>query len=124
MVSVGQDRYAVPADIVTQILDPALESELRLEPTEAIYRGERYPLRNLHAAAGGGRGVSRIYLVLGAARNRAIVPVDGADAIRDVPSTAIAPLPSYIFAGPARVFRGVFSDGGEPRLLLDQDGLL
>ncbi len=124
MVSVGQDRYAVPADIVTQILDPALESELTLEASEAVYRGERFPLRDVHPAAGGGRGVSRVYLVLERLQRRAIMPVDEAHAIREIPAAAIAPLPQYIFARPGRVFRGVFSDGGEPRLLLDRDGLL
>ncbi|OLD62621.1 MAG: hypothetical protein AUI47_11820 [Acidobacteria bacterium 13_1_40CM_2_68_5] len=124
MVSVGEGRYAVPADIVTQILDPALEGDFRVERSEAVYRGVRLPLLDLHAAAGERRGVATVYLVIEAARNRAIVPVDGADSIRDVPSTAIAPLPPFIFSRPGRVFRGVFSDGGEPRLLLDQDGLL
>jgi len=124
MVSVGEGRYAVPADTVTQILDPALEGDFHLEESEAVYRGERFPVLDLHAAAGERRGHPRVYLVLEGARRRAIVPVDGADAIREVPATAIAPLPPFIFSQPGRVFRGVFSDGGEPRLLLDQDGLL
>lgn len=123
MVSVGESRYAVPADIVTQILDPALEGDFRVERSQAVYRGERLPVLDLHAAAGERHGEARVYLVVEAARSRAIIPVDGADSIRDVPSGAIAPLPPYIFSRPDRVFRGVFSDGGEPRLLLDQDGL-
>ena len=124
MVSVGEGRYAVPADIVTQILDPALEGDFRVERSEAVYRGERLPVLDLHAVAGEPHGVARVYLVVEAARSRAIVAVDGADSICDVPSTAIAPLPPFIFMRSARVFRGVFSDGGQPRLLLNQDGFL
>ena len=48
----------------------------------------------------------------------------GAEAIRDVPAGDIAPLPAFIFARPRRAFRGVFSDGRDPRLLLDENGLL
>src|SRR2546425_5002186 len=124
MVSIGEGRYAVPADIVTHILDPALEGDFRLEQSEAVYRGERLPVWDLHAAAGERRGGARVSLVLEGARSRAIVPVDGPDAIREIPATAIAPLPPFIFTRSGRVFRGVFSDGGEPRLLLDRDGLL
>ncbi len=124
MVSVGGARYAVQADAVTQILDPALEADLHLEESEAVYRGERFPLIDLHAAAGERRGRFPVYLLLAGARSRGIVPVDGAESIREIPATAIAPLPPFIFPRPGRVFRGVFSDGSEPRLLLDQEGIL
>jgi len=50
--------------------------------------------------------------------------VDSAEAIREVAASPIAPLPSFIFASSKRLFRGIFSDGREPRLLLDVDGLL
>ena len=46
------------------------------------------------------------------------------EAIREVPATAIAPLPPFIFPRPGRAFRGVFADGHAPRLLLDLDGIL
>ena len=124
MVSVGEGRYAVPADAVTQIVDPALEADFHLEDAEAVYRGERYPVLDLHAAAGEQPGPSPVYLLLEGERRRAIVAVDGAEAIREVPAGDIAPLPAFIFARPRRAFRGVFTDGRHPRLLLDQDGLL
>jgi chemotaxis signal transduction protein len=124
MVSVGEARYAVQADAVTRILDPALEADFHLEESEAVFRGERFPLIDLHAAAGEERGRSPVYLLLEGGRRRAIVSVDGTEAIREIPATAIAPLPPFIFQRPGRVFRGVFSDGSEPRLLLDQDGIL
>jgi len=124
MVSVGEGRYAVPADAVAQIVDPAVEVDFHLEESEAVYRGERFPVLDLHAVAGERRGPSPVYLLLEGARGRSIVPVDGAEAIRDVPAGDIAPLPAFIFARPRRAFRGVFSDGRDPRLLLDEDGLL
>lgn len=124
MVSVGKARYAVQADAVRQILDPAQETDLHLEESQAVFRGERIPLIDLHAAAGERRGLSPLYLLLEGARRRAIVPVDGTEAIREVPAADIAPLPPFIFPRPGRAFRGVFSDGHAPRLLLDQDGIL
>jgi chemotaxis signal transduction protein len=124
MVSVGKGLYAVPADAVAQIVDPALESDFHLEESEAVFRGERFPFLDLHAAAGERRGPSPVYLLLEGARCRTIVAVDGAEAIREVPAGDIAPLPEFIFARPRRAFRGVFSDGRDPRLLLDENGIL
>jgi chemotaxis signal transduction protein len=124
MVSVGEGRYAVPADAVAQIVDPALESDFHLEDAEAVYRGERLPLLDLHEAAGERRGPSPVYLLLEGARRRVVIAVDGAEAIREVPAGDIAPLPAFIFARPRRSFRGVFSDGRDPRLVLDEDGIL
>src|SRR5437773_12065267 len=98
MVSVGEGRYAVPADIVTQILYPALEGDFRVERSEAVYRGVRFPVLDLHAAAGERPGVATGYRVIESSRNRAAVPVDGADSIRRVPSTALPPLPSSSFS--------------------------
>jgi chemotaxis signal transduction protein len=124
MVSVGEGRYAVPADAVAQIVDPAIERDFHLEDAVAVYRGERLPVLDLHAAAGERRGPSPVYLLLEGGRRRVVIAVDGAEAIRDVPAGDIAPLPAFIFARPRRAFRGVFSDGRGPRLLLDEEGIL
>ncbi len=124
MVNVGEARYAVQADAVRRILDPAQEAGLEVEGTEAVFCGERLRLIDLHAAAGEPRGRCPVYLLLEGSRSRALVPVDGTEAIRDVPATDIAPLPPFIFARPGHVFRGVFADGPSPRLVLDQDGML
>lgn len=124
MVNVGQARYAVQADAVRRILNPAQEAGLDVEGAEAVFRGERLRLIDLHAAAGEPRGRAPVYLLLEGSRRRALVPVDGTEAIRDVPAADIAPLPPFIFARPGHVFRGVFSDGPSPRLVLDQDGML
>ncbi len=124
MVSVGEARYAVQADAVSQILDPAQEADFHLEESQVVFRGERFPLIDLHAAAGELPGGSPLYLLIEGARRRAIVPVDGTEAIREVAASEIAPLPPFIFPRPGRAFRGVFSDGKAPRLLLDQDGIL
>src|SRR5256885_7685771 len=98
MVNVGEGRYAVPADAVEQIVDPALEGDFRLEECEAVFRGERFPLVDLHAAAGERRGPAPVCLLLHGARRRAVIAVDGAEAIRDVSAGEIAPLPAFIFA--------------------------
>jgi chemotaxis signal transduction protein len=124
MVNVGEGRYAVPADAVAQIVDPALEADFHLEDSEAVFRGERFPVFDLHAAAGERRGPAPVYLLLQGARRRAVVAVDGAESIREVSASDIAPLPAFIFARPRRAFRGVFPDGAGPRLLLDEDALL
>ena len=123
MVNVGEGRYAVPADAVTQIVDPAIEPEFRLEKSEAVFRGERFTLFDLHAASGEHPGATPVYLLLQGVRRRAIVAVDAAESIREVPAGDIAPLPPFIFARPRRVIRGVFLDGDGPRLLLDEDAL-
>jgi len=124
MVSVGEGRYAVPADAVAQIVDPAVEADFHLEDSAAVYRGERLAVLDLHAAAGERRGPAPVYLLLAGARRRVIIAVDGAEAIRDVPAGDIAPLPAFIFARPRRAFRGVFSDGRNRCLLLDEDAIL
>src|SRR5881296_836937 len=124
MVNVGEGRYAVPADAVAQIVDPALESDFHLEDCEAVFRGERLRLFDLHAAAGERRGPAPVYLLLQASLRRVVVAVDGAESIREVPAGEIAPLPAFIFARSRRTFRGVFPDGAASRLLLDEDALL
>ena len=124
MVNVGEGRFAVLADAVEQILDPALEADFHLEEFAAVFRGERFPLVDLHAASGEKRGPAPVYLVLQGARRRAVVAVDGAEVIREVSAGEIAPLPAFIFARPRRAFRGVFPDATGPRLLLDEDALL
>jgi len=125
LVSVGRRRYAVAADAVARIMDPTLEPDFRREAgsEEATHRGVRYPVIDLHGAVDRGPGGPPLYLVVETGSGRAMVPVDGAEAIREIPGTAIAPLPSFIFAGERRLFRGVFSDGHWPRLLLDADAL-
>ncbi|PYS97551.1 MAG: hypothetical protein DMF50_00235 [Acidobacteria bacterium] len=125
LISVGRGRYAVAADAVTRILDPERQPDFRREGGggDAIERGVRYPVLDLHAAAGETPGPSCVYLMVEGRGGRAVLPVDSAEAIREVAASAIAPLPSFIFASPKRLFRGIFSDGLEPRLLLDVDGL-
>ena len=73
MVSVGDGLYAVSADAVAQIVDPALESDFHLEESEAVFRGERFPFLDLRDAAGERRGPYPVYLLLEGARCRAIV---------------------------------------------------
>lgn len=124
MVNVGVGRYAVPADRVSRIIDPAIEPDFLLEESRAVLRGESFPLIDLHAAAGEIAARTPVYLLLQGRQRQVVVPVDDAEAIRDVPPGDIAPLPLYIFAQPHRAFRGVFEDATGPRLLLDEDGLL
>jgi chemotaxis signal transduction protein len=125
MVSVGRGRYAVAADAVAHIMDPALEPEFRREaPDGAIYLGARYPVVDLHEGAEEVSGRSCVYLLVEGNGRRAFVPVDSAEAIRDVAPGEIAPLPTFIFARGRRLFRGLFADGQEPRLLVDVEGLL
>ncbi len=125
MMSVGGQRYAVAAEAVEQITDPALDADFRRETgsAEAIHHGVRYRVVELHEAADRPGG-SRLYLLLGDGPSRAMLPVDSAEAIREVPGTAIAPLPPFIFSGERRLFRGIFFDGREPRLLLDVGAIL
>ncbi len=125
MVSVGSGRYALAADAVTQIMDPTLDRDFRRDvgSGEAVHRGARCRVVDLHEADGGGEE-RRLYLVLGQGAGQAMVPVDSAEAIQDVPAGAIAPLPSFIFVGGRRLFRGIFSDGRELRLLVDVGAIL
>ena len=126
LISVGRGRYAVAADAVTRILDPERQGDFLREGGggDATERGVRYPVLDLHAAAGETPGPSCVYLMVEGRGGRAVLPVDSAEAIREVAASTIAPLPSFIFASSKRLFRGIFSDGREPRLLLDVDGLL
>lgn len=123
MVSVGAGRYAVAADAVEKIMDPALDPDFRREEdaSEAVHEGTRYPVVGIEPGAPG-RG--SLYLLLGRGENRALMPVDSAESIQEVSGTAIAPLPSFIFAGARRPVRGIFSDGRAPRLLVDVEALL
>src|SRR5256885_15513151 len=98
MVNVGEGRYAVPADAVEQIVDPALEGDFHLEESEAVFRGERFPLVDLHAAAGERRGPAPGYLVLHGGRRRAVIAVDGAEAIRDGSAGGGGPPSGLLFA--------------------------
>jgi chemotaxis signal transduction protein len=126
LVRVGRGRYAVAADAVARILDPAVETDFHLEQTtgDAICQGMRYPVVDLHGAMGERAEGPGVYLLLEGPSRRAMVAVGGAEAIREVPADGIAPLPSFIFATARRFFRGIFLDEGEPRLLLDESGLL
>ena len=125
MVDVGRGRYAVAAEAVERIIDPALEPDFEEDPEtgEATDGRSRFPVLDLHGATGEFSGGSCVYLLLGAAGRRAALRVDTAEAIRDVPPSSIAPLPAFIFAEPKRLFRGVFSDERGPRLLLDESAL-
>jgi chemotaxis protein histidine kinase CheA len=125
MVSVGRGRYAVTAEAVERIIDPALEPGFQedLQTGEAGSGQARYPVLDLHEAAGESPGRSCVYVLLGSSDRRAVVRVDSAEAIRDVPAASIAPLPAFIFEGSKRLFRGVFSDDREPRLLLDESAI-
>ncbi|HEX9427183.1 MAG TPA: hypothetical protein VGA64_05295 [Candidatus Polarisedimenticolia bacterium] len=123
MVSVGAGRYAVAAEAVAKIMDPALDPGFRHEgnSAEAIHDGTRYPVVEIDPGA---RGAGGLYLLLGKGGARALMPVDSAESIQDVSGTAIAPLPTFIFAGARRPVRGIFADGRTPRLLLDLDTFL
>ncbi len=125
MVSVGAGRFAVAADTVTQILDPDLERDFTRDPEsgEVLRLGVRYRVIHLQEERPDGQS-SRLYLVLRAGDGKAMIPVDSADTIQEIPAAAIAPIPSFIFAADRRAFRGVFSDGREPRLLVDVGALL
>lgn len=123
MVSVGTGRYAVAADAVAKIMDPALDPGFRRDGSadEATHEGTRYPVVEIEPGA---RGRGALYLLLGRGSARALMPVDSAESIREVSGAAIAPLPSFIFAGARRPVRGIFSDGRTPRLLLNLDAFL
>ncbi len=126
MVSVGSGNYAVAADAVVQIFDPALEPGFVPDggSGEIMRAGARHRVAALPSVPGRHPGSgSRLFLVLDEKTGRFVLPVDSAEAIQEVPGTAIAPLPSFIFAGERRPFRGIFFDGREPRLLLDVGAL-
>jgi len=125
MVTVGQGRYAVSADIVTRILDPQLEPQLRRadEDGRAVVDGLPTRIIDLHRLAGERRGSDGVFLLVRWGGGQALLPVDQAESIRDVPPSAIAPLPPFIFAGERRFFRGMFDDGALPRLLLDEEAI-
>src|SRR2546428_13950073 len=93
MVSVGEGRYAVPADAVAQIVDPAVEVDFHLEESEAVYRGERFPVLDLHAVAGERRRASPAVLLLEGARGRPLLPAAGARGRRAVPPRGLSPPP-------------------------------
>jgi chemotaxis protein histidine kinase CheA len=123
LVNVGRGRYAVAADAVTRIIDPELEPGSPLLPGRTGDDAEAYPVLDLHAASGEMPRGSTVYLVLEAEGRRTAVPVDSAEEICEVPATAIAPLPPFIFASAPRLFRGLFHDPAGPRLLLDERAL-
>jgi chemotaxis signal transduction protein len=126
MVSVGSGRFAVVADAVWQIVDPGLDSGFRPGTPEdgAMLGGERYPVLDLHALTGERPLGTCVYLLLGGDGRRVALPVDAAEAIRDIAPDDIAPLPSFIFSRERRLFRGIFTDGRVPRLLLDERAIL
>jgi chemotaxis signal transduction protein len=125
LMSVGAGRFAVAADAVTQIVDPVLDAGTPRESPgdEATIGGARYPVIDLHALSGEPRTGACVYLLLEVKGRRAALPVDAAEAIREIEPDAIAPLPAYIFAPERRLFRGIFSDGRASRLLLDERAL-
>lgn len=126
LVRVGRGRYAVAAHAVARILDPSTDATFRLEETtgDLVCGGVRYSVVDLHGAMGERTESRALYLLLDDAPRRVVVAVDGAEEIREVPADAIAPLPSFIFATRQPLFRGIFADGDEPRLLLNERGLV
>lgn len=126
MVSVGSGRFAVVADAVSQIIDPGLDSGFRPgAPEEAsMLEAERYPVLDLHALTGERPAGTCVHLLLSGDGGRVVMPVDAAEAIRDIAPDDIAPLPTFIFSSERRLFRGIFSDGRVPRLLLDERAIL
>jgi chemotaxis protein histidine kinase CheA len=125
MVSVGRGRYAVSADAVARILDPQLEPQLRQVDRDGKASVEGQPTRvvDLHRLAGERWEGAGVFLLVQSGGGRTLLRVDQAEAIRDVPPSAIAPLPPFIFAGDRRFFRGVFDDGAFARLLLNEEAL-
>ncbi len=113
------------AEAVERIIDPAQEADFEADSKtgEATDGRDRFPIFDLHEAVGESTGASCVYLLLAGAGRRAVVRVDTAEEIRDVPPSEIAPLPAFIFAERRRLFRGVFSDERGPRLLLDESAL-
>jgi chemotaxis signal transduction protein len=125
MISIGGGRFAVPADAVTRILDPAIEDDLRILPggRRATWRGREIRVVDPLARPADGGAPGRIYLVIEVRGDGVLLPVEAAEAIQDVPADAIAPLPDFIFARPGRTVRGVFAGAAGPRLLLDEAAL-
>ena len=125
MVSVGQARYAVAAEAVERIIDPALEPGFQEDSQsgEATHGGTRYPVFDLHDVAGEPPNQSCVFLLLQSHGRRALVRVGSAEAIHDIPAAAIAPLPAFIFVESKRLFRGVFPDDRGPALLLDEGAI-
>jgi chemotaxis signal transduction protein len=125
MIRVGSGRFAVAADAVARILDPGIEPGFRLAAgaERAIWRGAELPVLHLRRTLGEGDDEAALFLLIEGEGGRAVLPVDAAETIREIPADAIAPLPDFIFAEPRRVVRGVFEDGGRPRLLLDETAL-
>ena len=66
LVSVGEGRYAVAAEAVAQIMDPALDPKFHREPGagELIYHGGRCPVVDLNGTAGDEEGGASLFLVL------------------------------------------------------------
>jgi chemotaxis signal transduction protein len=125
MIRVGDGCFAVAADAVTHIVDPAIEPGFERAPgaERARWRGADLPVLDPARTLGTGGGTPGLFLLIEGAGGSALLPVDAAEAIRDIRADAIAPLPDFIFAGARRVVRGVFEDGGRPRLLLDETAL-
>jgi chemotaxis signal transduction protein len=125
MLSAGCGRYAVPADAVTRIMDSAGARELRAGSTSGVpdRAGEAIPVFDLRGPAGGADPAGGVYLLVEREGGVALVAADDAEAIREVPGADIAPLPSFIFSGASRIFRGLFSDGRSQRLLVDPGDL-
>src|SRR5262249_44515348 len=77
MLSVGEGRYALPADAVSRIVDPEIEEGFRREDHAIVIGGDRLPCLDLHALSGEPRGPRPVYLVLDGVRGRSAVEVDG-----------------------------------------------
>jgi hypothetical protein len=121
MVRIGRERFAIPADSVVCILDPAFGFASHRDHGAAHLQGDpAHPkVADLHAATGAPAGEEGVRVLVEGPRGPVVVPVDAAEEIRDVAPDVIAPLPHFIFEDGARLFRGAFPDGMRPRLLID-----
>ncbi len=125
LVRAGRGRFGVAADAVIQILDPAIDPDLKVavEQGEVVHRGRRFPIEDLREETGRPSVAAPVYVLLEKDGRCAAVGVDCAESIRDVDDGAVAPLPGFIFALPRRV-QALVEVEGDAVLLLDMAAIL